>query len=287
MAATPGTACCGCHVPFPAVCGREHLGVSVCASCAPKCELCRRRACHNCISECDACGVVLCVSCLVEGFECDACGWLACAACFRECPPSSDYESDSDNKISCESECNVHPRCPHCQGLARASDASISSIPKDEEPSGAPFPLAFDSSDPCERMRLRVMSLLAQERERSDIWHRLAFNRFVEQARAPLDDDLALAQAESVPTAVHRSVLSEDDIAAVLASAQCMENEYAPQTLRCQGAKIWYGACHATLYLHHDGWFARKLPLLYERLVRVMRAQWLWWYAVCRRSNHV
>ena len=266
------TVCCGCQTVFPESCAE-----SVCASCAPKCELCRKRACHDCINECDKCAVVLCRSCLADGFECAACDWLACAACCDKSPALSDGESDLENNDSRQLRWHTL-RCPRCQGLATTS-ADPGPDDGTTEPSGAPFPLAFDPSDPCERMRLRVMGLLAQERDCSEVWHRLAFSRFVEQARAPLDEDAALVHAETVPTAVHRSVLSEDEIAAVLAAAESLEAQYAPQTLRCQGGKIWYGACHATLYLHHDGWFARTLPELYERLVRVMRAQWLWWYA--------
>ena len=83
------------------------------------------------------------------------------------------------------------------------------------------------------------MGLLAEERNSSDTWHRIAFSRFAEQARAPHDDDPALAHAESVPTAVHRSLLSNDDISAVLSAVERLEAEYAPQMLRCQGAKMY------------------------------------------------
>mgnify|MGYP007078087168 CR=1 FL=1 len=114
-----------------------------------KLELIKKYLQYN---ECDVCEVVLCTSCLADGFECAMCNWLVCAVC---------YSTTGSTSIS--SECALTSndgrhrrtsRCARCEGLAESTKAS----PSDgvTEPSGAPFPLAFDPSGPsCERMRLR------------------------------------------------------------------------------------------------------------------------------------
>ena len=134
---------------------------------------------------------------------------------------------------------------------------------------------AAPAEDKCWRRRIAAIRDEEEEQEED------AYTRFV-QAASPVGAEL-LPEAEAIAPVKAVRLLSADDIAALHAAAARMEAEYEPSH-KCMyahfGPKSFHATRHAVLYFHRDGWVAREVPALLDRLVRAMLAH-AWW---CERD---
>ena len=135
-------------------------------------------------------------------------------------------------------------------------------------------PLGFSPSDPDEKMR--VATLIAAHTQ-DDSWPTQIWRRFVDATAHKLEGGSG-AGTELLAPIVRQGLLSAYEVREVLETADALERATDPQRLRCHGVKIWTGGAHSTLYMHHEGWLADRLPTLLHRLVQTMLDQHAAWF---------